>query len=117
MNTFNTEYIQVVTTTNTRELAVKIAETVVKKKLGACGQISGPITSIYEWKNNIESSEEFYCTIKTRAELFEKVENCIKSLHPYEVPEIIATPIINGSKDYLDWINEITRGDTPIILN
>lgn len=103
------EYIQITTTTDSRELAQKIAETLVEKKVAACAQISGPITSIYEWKGKIENEEEWYCVIKTRQNLYPQVEEKIKELHPYEVPEIIALPIVEGNKAYLAWITEVVK--------
>ncbi|NIM17255.1 MAG: divalent cation tolerance protein CutA [Candidatus Aminicenantes bacterium] len=103
------EYVQITTTTDSKELAQKIAETLVEKKLAACAQISGPITSIYEWKGKVENEEEWYCVIKTRKNLYQEVEENIKALHPYEVPEIIALPIVEGNKAYLAWINEVVK--------
>jgi periplasmic divalent cation tolerance protein len=103
------EYIQITTTTDSRELAQKIAGTLVEKKLAACAQISGPITSIYEWKGKVENEEEWYCVIKTRQNLYPQVEEKIKELHPYEVPEIIALPIVEGNKTYLAWITEVVK--------
>jgi periplasmic divalent cation tolerance protein len=103
------EFLQIITTTNTKELAKQIAETLVEKKLAACVQISGPITSTYEWKGKIENEEEWYCVIKTRKNLYKKVEERIKTLHSYDVPEIIALPILEGNQAYLDWINEVVK--------
>jgi periplasmic divalent cation tolerance protein len=104
------EFIQIVTTINTREAAIQIAEKLVETKKAACAQVSGPITSIYEWKEKIEKEEEWYCVIKTRQELYEQVEESIKALHPYETPEIIAIPILSGSNDYLKWITAVVKG-------
>jgi periplasmic divalent cation tolerance protein len=67
-------------------------------------QIVGPITSIYRWKGNIETAEEWQCVIKSRKDLYEEIETAIKAIHPYEVPEIIAVPIVAGSGDYLEWL-------------
>lgn len=103
------EYIQITTTTDSKELAVQIADSLVGGKIAACVQISGPITSVYEWKNKIENEEEWYCIIKTRRHLYREVEESIKALHPYEVPEIIALPILEGSPDYLDWLTEVVK--------
>ena len=103
------EFIQIITTTDSRELAMQIAENLVGKKLAACAQISGPITSIYQWKGKIENEEEWYCVIKTRKNLYPEVEESIKAQHPYEVPEIIALPIEEGNPDYLDWITEVVK--------
>jgi periplasmic divalent cation tolerance protein len=107
-------YIQVFTTTETKEEAWKIAQYLVEQKLVACVQITGPITSIYRWKGKVESAQEWLCLIKTREELFEKVEAAIKKLHSYETPEIVAVPIVKGSKEYLNWLDHelgnITEG-------
>jgi periplasmic divalent cation tolerance protein len=103
------EFLQITTTTDTEELAIRIAEKLLEKKIAACVQVSGPITSIYEWKGKIENAREWYCVIKTRKNLYQKVEVAIKTLHPYEVPEIIALPILEGYKGYLDWMTQVVR--------
>lgn len=102
------KYIQMTTTTDSREAAGKIAETLVKGKIAACVQVSGPITSTYEWQGKIENTEEWCCVIKTRESLYGKVEEAIKAVHAYEVPEIIALPITAGNPAYLAWIDEVT---------
>jgi len=99
-------YIQVTTTTETKEQAQKIAQYLVETKLAACVQITGPITSIYRWKGKVENTQEWLCLIKTREELFNKVETAIKKLHSYEIPEIIAVSIFKGSKEYLVWLDD-----------
>ena len=104
-------YIQVVTTTETREDAEKIAKALVEKRLAACAQLVGPIVSTYWWKENIETAEEWQCIIKSKKSLYGEVEKAIKMLHPYETPEIIALPIVSGSDDYLEWLNaELKKG-------
>ena len=99
-------YIQVSTTTETKEQAENIAQHLVEKKLAACVQITGPITSIYRWKGKVEKAQEWLCVIKTREELFDRVETAIKKMHTYETPEIVAVPIIKGSKEYLTWLDD-----------
>ena len=103
------EFIQITTTIDSEELAMQIAEKLVEKKIAACVQVPGPITSTYEWKGKIETAREWYCVIKTRQNLYQEVEKAIKTLHPYEAPEIIAVPILEGNKDYLDWITQVVR--------
>jgi periplasmic divalent cation tolerance protein len=98
-------YIQVSTTTETKEQAQTIAQHLVGAKFAACVQITGPITSIYRWKGKVENAQEWLCLIKTRDDLYNKVETAIKSLHSYETPEIIAVPIVKGSKEYLNWLD------------
>jgi periplasmic divalent cation tolerance protein len=99
-------YIQVTTTTETKEQAQTIAQHFMEEKLAACVQIVGPITSIYRWKGKVENAQEWLCLIKTRNDLYNKVEATIKSIHLYETPEIIAVPIIKGSKEYLNWLDD-----------
>ena len=98
------EFVQISTATDRREDAEKISRALVKRQLAACVQILGPITSIYSWKGKIETTEEWLLLIKTRRELFKKVEQSIKGLHSYETPEIIALPVLEGSRDYLGWL-------------
>ena len=100
-------YIQISTTTETKEEAQKIAQYLVKQKLAACVQITGPIESTYRWKGKVETAREYLCLIKTREVLFSKVEAAIKKLHSYETPEIIAMPIVKGSKEYFKWLDDI----------
>jgi periplasmic divalent cation tolerance protein len=99
-------YIQVTTTTETKEQAQKIAQYLVEQKIAACVQITGPITSIYRWKGKVENTQEWLCLIKTQDDLYNKVEAAIKSQHSYETPEIIALPIVKGSKEYLNWLDD-----------
>ena len=98
-------FIQVMTTTETKEQAQVIAKHLVEAKLAACVQITGQIESIYHWKGKVENAQEWLCLIKTQDDLYNKVEAAIKSLHPYETPEIIAVPIVKGSKEYLKWMD------------
>ena len=98
-------YIQISTTTETKEQAEKIAQYLVEQKLAACVQITGPIESTYRWEEKVETANEWLCLIKTRGNLFDKVEAAIKRMHSYETPEIIAVPIAKGSKEYLNWLD------------
>lgn len=100
-----TGFIQVTTTTARHDEAQRIAHTLIDQRLAACVQIVGPIESTYHWKDQVESSEEWQCQAKTRAELFDRVSAVIRSIHPYEVPEIVALPIIACSEAYLTWMD------------
>jgi periplasmic divalent cation tolerance protein len=104
-------YIQISTTTETKEQAQKIAQYLVETKLAACVQIIGPIESIYHWKGKVETAREWRCLIKTREDLFEAFSAAIKKMHSYEIPEIIAIPIVKGSKEYLNWIETETKNE------
>ena len=99
------EYIQVSTTTDKKEAAQKVARGVVEKRLAACAQIVGPITSSYWWKDNIEEEEEWLVVMKTRNDLYQELEKAIKDIHSYDVPEILALPVIAGNQAYLDWLD------------
>jgi periplasmic divalent cation tolerance protein len=99
------DYIQVFTTTENREEAEKTAEVLVEKRIAGCVQIVGPITSTYRWKGKIETAKEWLCLIKSRRDLYGEVEKAIKEMHTYETPEIIGAPIVTGSRDYLEWLN------------
>ena len=104
------QYIQVLTTTKKKVEAQKIAKAIIEKRLAGCIQIVGPITSLYWWKRNIEKEEEWLLFIKSKKNLYQKLEKVIKEIHPYKMPEIIALPIIAGSKDYLRWLkNELKK--------
>jgi len=100
--------IQIQTTFEKKEEAEKLAQVLVEEKLAACVQIL-PVKSVYSWKEKVESAEEWLCLIKTKRELYADVEKTIKENHSYEIPEIIATEIKDGSSDYLDWINNETK--------
>ncbi len=100
------KYIQVSTTVAKRSDAERIAKILSKQKLSACTQIIGPITSIYRWKGKIEKSKEWLCIVKTGRSQYKTIEKAIKSIHPYELPEIIATPIIEGNREYLGWVQK-----------
>jgi len=98
------DYIQVFTTTGKKGDAQEISRAVVEKRLAACAQIIGPITSTYWWKGKIEEEEEWICILKTREALYEDLEKTIREMHPYDVPEIVAVPIVTGSRSYLEWL-------------
>ena len=102
------EAIQVITTTADRKEADAIAEAVLKQRLAACVQIGGPIDSSYWWNSRIETSREFILTIKTRRDLFPRLEAAILELHSYEQPEILAVAAVEVTPGYLKWLEEQT---------
>jgi periplasmic divalent cation tolerance protein len=106
-----TDYIQVVTTTENREDAQRIARTLVEQRLAACVQILGPITSTYWWKEAVEIAEEWLCLIKSREDRYRELEQTIRDLHPYEVPEILAMPVLAGNPSYLQWLTNELRAE------
>jgi len=99
-----TDYIQVLTTVEHKADAENIAKNLVEKRLAACVQILGPLTSYFHWQGKLDSAAEYICLIKSRDDLFAELETEIISMHPYDVPEIIVTQVTKGSKDYLNWM-------------
>jgi periplasmic divalent cation tolerance protein len=102
-------FVQVMTTTDTRELAERLGRLLVEKLLAGCVQIAGPIRSIYRWQGAIEQAEEWLCLIKTRRELLPQVLALIQQEHSYQVPEILALPVLGGNPAYLQWLEEVTQ--------
>ena len=100
--------IVVITTTPDRELAQHIARSLVEKRLAACVQIDGPVESWYRWQGQLETATEWRLMIKSRSAVYAELEQAIRTLHPYEQPEIVALPISAGSAGYLKWIDEET---------
>jgi len=98
--------IIVLVTAPSREEAEKIVQRLLEEKLIACANIISPLHSLFWWQGKIDQAQEHLILMKTRRDLFEKLTEIVKSLHSYTVPEIIAIPIIEGSADYLAWLNE-----------
>lgn len=95
-------------TTSSEEEAKKIALSLVEKKFAACVNLLKGVESIYRWKGKLSDEKEILMLIKTREKLYKSVEEEVKRVHSYEVPEIIALPIIAGSKDYFYWMDSET---------
>lgn len=102
------KYIMITTTFDNEEEANRVINSLLEKRLVSCCQLS-TITSSYHWKGNIEHSNEYLLQMKTKKELYKEVENEILKLHSYETPQIICYDIVDGYKDYLDWIGEETK--------
>lgn len=100
------EYLQVLTTAGSEKEAERIGAALVERRLAACVQVLGPISSRYRWQGKIETAREWTCLAKTEASRYPDLEAAIRELHSYEEPEIVATPIVAGSQGYLDWIGE-----------
>ena len=103
-------YLVVFITAASYEEARKIADTLVDRKKAACVNIVPGVKSLFRWQGKIEEAEESLMVVKTRAELFPDVVNLVKAIHSYEVPEIIALPIVEGNPDYLEWLKKETGG-------
>ncbi len=96
--------VQVVTTTETREEADRLARSAVERRLAACAHVAGPITSTYWWRDAVETATEWQCVLKTTAARLDELRAHLEAGHSYETPEIVATPIVGGSAAYLEWI-------------
>ena len=102
------ELVIVLTNLPDRAAAVKLAQALVAGRLAACVNVLAECTSIYRWKGAVESAAEVPVLIKTRAGRYAEVEAMIRSLHPYELPEIVAVPVQRGFDEYLQWVADET---------
>ena len=99
-----TDALQVHTTAETEEDAQTIARAAVEARLAVCAQVIGPITSTYWWEGKVETATEWLCLFKTDRQHYDGLEALIREKHPYEMPEILAMPVVAGSQPYLDWL-------------
>jgi periplasmic divalent cation tolerance protein len=102
------EIVIFITASNEDE-AARIAHSLVEARLAACANIVNNIRSIYKWKGSVQDDTEVLMIVKTRKSLFSAISVKVRELHSYDVPEIIALPIIDGSPDYLNWLKESTE--------
>ena len=105
-----TDKIVVLSTADSEEQARKLARALVEKNLAACVNILPGARSIYRWRGQIEEASEWLLVIKSRRDLFRALEAELHRLHSYEVPECIALPVVDGSADYLAWIESALTG-------
>ncbi len=103
------DFVIIMVTCDSREEARKIANRLLAKRLVACANILSGVESKFWWERKIDSAVETLLIMKTKKSNFKKIENEVKKLHSYEVPEIIAIPVVAGSRDYLNWIEESVR--------
>lgn len=91
-----------------RDAAHALARALVQRRLAACVNVLAGCSSVYRWDGDIEEAEEVPVLVKTRATRYPELEAAIRALHPYELPEVIAVPIVRGLPEYLDWVAEET---------
>ncbi len=103
------EAIVVLITCATEEEAAKIAEALVKERLAACVNRLSGVSSFFRWQGKLETAQEVLLVAKSNKTEFGKIEHRVKQLHSYEVPEIIALPVVAGHQPYLNWIDESLR--------
>ena len=98
--------IQVSTTFSEKEDALQLARYLLDKHLIACAQLSSPFESLYCWKGKVEQEQEFKLTMKTTEALWEKMKAEIEAKHSYDVPEILAFPVLYANEKYKSWLLE-----------
>jgi periplasmic divalent cation tolerance protein len=104
-----TDKIVLFTTVSSPEEADCLARTLVERRLAACVSILPQARSVYRWQGKVEDSPEILLIIKSRRPLFEALCEAVRSLHSYDVPELIALPVVEGYAPYLDWIDHETE--------
>ncbi len=103
-------YLQVTTTVDSKDQADALARGLVGARLAACVQVLGPIASTYWWQGAVETAEEWLCLVKTTSDRFDALAAHVDANHPYDVPELVATPVTAGSDAYLRWVAAETGG-------
>ncbi|GGX51743.1 divalent-cation tolerance protein CutA [Streptomyces minutiscleroticus] len=101
-------WLTVLTTTDDAGKAEALARGAVGARVAACAQISGPVTSVYRWRGEVETAAEWQVLFKTTGARYEELESYLRAAHDYDTPEIVATPIVRGGADYLRWLEEET---------
>jgi len=104
-----TPAIVVLVTVGSEREAETIATALLEERLAACVNVTSPVRSLYLWEGRIADDQEWQLIIKTQARLFEALATRVRALHSYDVPEIIALPVLAGTTDYVDWIQKETE--------
>ncbi len=110
MPTTEPDDIVVFVTTRGEQEAHQIARLLLHQRRAACVNILARVDSVFWWQGHIDSAQESLMIIKSKASLLPEIVNLVKGVHSYQVPEIIAIPIVGGNKDYLEWINSEVEG-------
>lgn len=108
-----TEILTVLTTVDSETAARELAAGAVERRVAACAQISAPVTSVYRWEGAVQTDPEWQILLKTSAARYDALEAYIREVHEYDVPEIIATPVVRGGADYLAWVAAETSDPGP----
>jgi len=108
-----TDKIVVLSTCASEEEAEKLAREVVEQRLAACVNVIPRIQSFYRWQGNLESAVECLLIIKSSRDRFDLLRSALEKAHSYEVPEIIALPVVEGAANYLNWLQANLAGDEP----
>ena len=105
----NDQNIVILITTGTDGEARRVAEALLEHRKAACVNIVPKVTSLFWWEGQMDSDQESLLIVKSKASLFDEIVSLVKEVHGYDVPEVIALPIVGGNPDYLDWIGEETQ--------
>jgi periplasmic divalent cation tolerance protein len=100
--------LQVVVAVDTEATAAGMSERLIAERLAACVQVGGPVTSRYHWEGEVKSAQEFVLVAKTTERRLAALIETVREMHPYETPEIVALPIVDGLHHYLDWVHAET---------
>ncbi|MCX4247423.1 divalent-cation tolerance protein CutA [Paraliomyxa miuraensis] len=103
------EHVVVKVTTGSRQEAETIAQTLVEKRLAASGQVAA-LRTWYRWQGGVEESEEWQVSLFTRHDRFDAVAKAVRELHAYELPQVVAVPLVAGTEEFLRWIDECCEG-------
>ena len=104
-----TDHVRVETTIDSADAARRLAESLVTARLVACAQVVGPIHSTYRWEGGPTTDEEWLLVLKTARDRLDDVVAHLGEVHPYDVPEVVAVPVVGGHPEYLRWVTEETR--------
>jgi periplasmic divalent cation tolerance protein len=102
-------HLNVVTAVASREQADALAQSAVLARVAACAQVAGPITSTYWWDGELQTAEEWQVIFKTAADRYDALEAYLLANHEYDLPEVLALPVLAGNPAYLSWLTEETR--------
>lgn len=107
-----TDKIVVMSTCGSAEEAQRLARELVSRRAAACVNIVAPVRSVYRWNGRIEDAEEWLLIIKTSRSSFDRLRSILENAHSYELPEVLAIPVIAGSPNYLAWLEgEVPEGE------
>lgn len=108
-----TDKVVILVTAASKRECRKIARHLVEAKLAACVNITQPLQSIYRWEGKVADEREFQLLIKSTRDLFGEIKAAISKIHSYHTPEIICLPIIDGSRNYLQWVEDSVKQPNP----
>jgi periplasmic divalent cation tolerance protein len=103
--------VVVLITASSSEEAQRIAQSLLNHKKAACVNIVPGVTSLFWWKGKIDSAQECLLIVKTKASALDQVISLVKQIHSYQVPEVVALPIVGGNDEYLEWIRDEVEGN------